>query len=153
MGALAGFAQRTAMMVKPDQQPLIIVDSFTTDFNHLLLEPGRIQSIDILKDSSAVILYGDKAKNGILIIKPKKNTEIIRFNDMLNLFHITGPDRNLNVCIDNVRVKDSNKLLADRSDIVTVEIIRDIYWITPLIAGPEERYINIVTRKAKKPFM
>jgi hypothetical protein len=141
---------RTEMVTPADPEPLIIVDSFKTDRKHLMLDPDNIVSIDILSDSNTVSRYGDKAKHGVIVIKLKKNAELLQLEGLLNQFKIPEQDRKLNVCIDNMLVKDSDKLLADKKDIVTVEVIKDICWITPAIAMPEERYINIVTKKTKK---
>lgn len=71
-----------------DNQPLIIVDGVTYDnsvntVGNLLenggapstglssLDPNDIESISVLKGSSAAALYGSRASNGVLIIKTK----------------------------------------------------------------------------------
>ncbi len=35
------------------------------------LDPGAIQSISVLKDKAATEIYGDKGKNGVLVITLK----------------------------------------------------------------------------------
>jgi TonB-dependent SusC/RagA subfamily outer membrane receptor len=35
------------------------------------LDPNTIESISVLKDDNAVKLYGEKGKNGVIIIKTK----------------------------------------------------------------------------------
>ena len=137
----------------PEQeQPMVVVNSYVTDMKHLLLEPNKIESINILKGEDAVSAYGEKAKNGVIIIHPKKNAVIVKLEQLLNQYNIPAEDRNLKVCIDNVQLVDNNKLLADKNDVSAVKVITDIRWITPAIPGPEEKYINIYTKKGKKPF-
>lgn len=134
-----------------DQQPLIIVDSVATDFNHLIIAPDRIVSIDVLKDSASVRRYGDQARFGVVIIHTKEKGAVIPLDKLLDEFHIASADRALPVCINHVLVNDNKRLLADRSNIIKIEVITDTYWISPMQAGPEERHINIVTSKAAKP--
>jgi TonB-linked SusC/RagA family outer membrane protein len=52
--------------------PLILVDGFERDFNSLELED--IESVSVLKDASAAILYGGKAANGVLLVTTKRGT-------------------------------------------------------------------------------
>ncbi len=55
-------------------KPLYLVDGFvvteTSD-----IKPETIESIDVLKDESATRLYGDKGKNGVVLIKLKKDKD------------------------------------------------------------------------------
>jgi TonB-dependent SusC/RagA subfamily outer membrane receptor len=37
-----------------------------------MLNPKDIESISVLKDNSATALYGDKGKNGVVVITTKK---------------------------------------------------------------------------------
>jgi TonB-dependent SusC/RagA subfamily outer membrane receptor len=137
--------------IPQDQQPLIIVDSVVTDFDHLLITADQILSIDVLKDSAAVAVYGDKAKHGLIIVHTKEKGAILSLAGLLDEFHIPEADRNLRVCIDNILVKDNNRILADKTNVVNVVVITGICWISPIEPGPEERYINIITKKAAKP--
>jgi hypothetical protein len=125
------------------ESPLVIIDSFTTDIKHVVLNPDKILSIDVLKDSSTVSRFGEKARYGVIIIQPKKEANFISLNKLLDEFHITGADRGLKVCVDHIFVKDPSKLVIDRSSIHTVSIITDIVWETPQVAGKEERHINL----------
>ena len=50
--------------------PLYVVDGFPTD-NIQTLNPGDIESMDILKDASATAIYGSRGANGVVIINTK----------------------------------------------------------------------------------
>ena len=60
--------------LKNVNSPLIIVDEqeHTASFNSL--NPNDIHDITILKDASATSLYGEKGKNGVIIVNTKKAT-------------------------------------------------------------------------------
>jgi len=54
-------------------QPLYVIDGIeTTSATLNKLSPDSIESISVLKDKSATILYGDKGKNGVVMITTKK---------------------------------------------------------------------------------
>jgi TonB-dependent SusC/RagA subfamily outer membrane receptor len=60
-----------------DNAPLYILDSVEISYEDLnKIKPEDIAAINVLKDKSATALYGEKGKNGVIIIelkKPKKN--------------------------------------------------------------------------------
>lgn len=53
------------------KQPYVLVDSFSVDLKFLVLSSDKIETVNVLKDSNAVETYGDKARNGVVIIKTK----------------------------------------------------------------------------------
>ena len=56
-----------------EKSPLIFIDGKEEPYstiNHI--DPNTIKSIDVLKDESAINLYGEKAKNGVILITSKK---------------------------------------------------------------------------------
>lgn len=56
--------------------PLVVVDGEIASKAALdNINPERIASIDVLKGNAAVALYGDKGKEGVIIIKTKKQVE------------------------------------------------------------------------------
>ncbi len=57
------------------KDPLYIVDGVPASNNSLKdLNPDDIGSIQVLKDQSAVPIYGDKARDGVVLITTKKKT-------------------------------------------------------------------------------
>jgi len=57
--------------------PLYMVDGVQAD-NLNNLKPDDIQSISILKDKSSTALYGEKGKNGVIIVTTKKNLILLK---------------------------------------------------------------------------
>lgn len=153
--AMAGNAQtifrpdnhRRIMHFLSGQQPLYIVDSVVADPDLLLLDPDQILSVDVLKDSASTVLYGSMAQNGVINIRMKERAGLLGLDDLLDMYHIPETDRNLKVCIDNMLARNKHKILASQTNILRVEVIKDICWISPVEPGPEERYINIVIKK------
>lgn len=52
--------------------PLLIVDGFRSDFNQLSVY--EIESISILKDAAATVLYGMDAANGVILVTTKRGS-------------------------------------------------------------------------------
>lgn len=56
-----------------EDRPLLIMDEKEIEFEKLKdLNPNEIESISVLKDESATKKYGEKGKNGVIIITTKK---------------------------------------------------------------------------------
>ena len=60
---------------KPDSRTVWIVDGKEEPLDSLrTLNPGRIKSISVLKDSTAVSLYGERGRNGVVIVTLKQSS-------------------------------------------------------------------------------
>ena len=59
------------------KSPLFIVDGREIDNRDSIenIDPNTIKSISVLKDLTATVLYGDKAKDGVILINTKKSSE------------------------------------------------------------------------------
>lgn len=65
-----------------NSDPLYVVDGFP-GANMSYLQPGDIESMEILKDASATAIYGSRGANGVILIKTKsgrKNSMSINFD-------------------------------------------------------------------------
>lgn len=59
----------------PGKNPVYVVNGeIVTESNLLLIEPNKIQTVEILKNASAVALYGPEATNGVIIVTTKKDS-------------------------------------------------------------------------------
>ncbi|MGE6220006.1 TonB family protein [Nubsella zeaxanthinifaciens] len=61
--------------INNEASPLYILDGKPMESSIGSLNPDDIESISVLKDAGATALYGEKAKNGVIIITTKKNAE------------------------------------------------------------------------------
>jgi len=64
----------TSKAIKYDgEAPLFVVDGKeVTESDFKAIKPENIQSINVLKDGSVTSIYGDKGKNGVILITMKK---------------------------------------------------------------------------------
>jgi TonB-dependent SusC/RagA subfamily outer membrane receptor len=149
--ATAATAQKRAYVSQSaslnEQPPLVLVDSVETSLNDLWINPANIESMNVLKDSAAIAKYGDKGKNGVILIRTKTNTELIKLTDLITQYDVSIKDKNLKVCRDKILVENPDKILVDKKDILKIEVITDTWWQTPMIVGSEEKFINIVTKR------
>ncbi|MFI3263464.1 MAG: TonB-dependent receptor [Rikenellaceae bacterium] len=65
---------RGTASISADNEPLYVVDGFQTDLGSQI-NPGDIQSIEILKDAAATSIYGARGANGVVLITTKKGSE------------------------------------------------------------------------------
>ena len=129
------------------KQPYFLVDSFQTDVKLLLLSADKIESVTVLKDSNAIAAYGEKGRNGVVVVKTKPNTKLLRIGDLLDKYKIPKADRTLRVCINKTVVSRPDLILAEESEILGLEITSDRHWINPENADSKEKFINIKTVK------
>ena len=130
---------------------LIIIDTITTLGNdEFIFNPKKITSISLIKPDSSIFLYGEKARYGAIIIKPKGTIKFVRLDAILNKFNIKKEDRSLRVCINHSIVEVPSNILADESEIVRVEITTERNWRYYDNGIRKERFINIITREGQK---
>ena len=55
--------------------PLFVVDGMMLSTGLSFLDPGDIESIDVLKDASATAIYGSRGANGVVIVTTKRGKE------------------------------------------------------------------------------
>ncbi len=63
---------RTFEFGSTDAKPLIIVDGVISDKGVDGIDPSVIESVTVLKDKSATVTYGEKGKDGVILITTKK---------------------------------------------------------------------------------
>ncbi|SEI50729.1 iron complex outermembrane recepter protein [Dyadobacter sp. SG02] len=79
-GAAQDIIIRGIGSLRSGTQPLYVVDGFLLDNSSTgvptnplnFINPGDIESIDVLKDASATAVYGSRASNGVVVITTKK---------------------------------------------------------------------------------
>lgn len=141
-------AQQSTSSIK-EQQIYVCIDTFRTDLKLLIVNPVKIESVDVLKGEHAVSKYGSKATDGAIIIKTKAGVKLLRLNDILSKYNIAAQDRNLRVCINNTIVTNTALLVIEESEITAVEITTEHNWINAEEANSKERFINIKTGESQ----
>ena len=70
-GASMSIRVRGGISITQSNEPLYIIDGFPSEDGMANLDPGEIESIDILKDASATAIYGARGANGVVVITTK----------------------------------------------------------------------------------
>ncbi|GAB2788736.1 TonB-dependent receptor [Rhabdobacter roseus] len=70
----AGFSIRIRgnRSINASNEPLYVVDGIPTDVNISDFNPNDIESMEVLKDASAVAIYGSRGANGVILITTKR---------------------------------------------------------------------------------
>jgi beta-lactamase regulating signal transducer with metallopeptidase domain len=104
---------------KTDVIPLCIIDGKEVDIKVMkALDPGAIHSISVLKDKAAIDIYGDKGKNGVLVIT-LKSVSVDRSYDDKNIttIRIRGAKENNDVLyVIDGKVMDSKDAMEIEPD-------------------------------------
>lgn len=76
-----------------DNSPLYVIDGFPIESSlSNVVDPGDIESIEVLKDASATAIYGARGANGVIIITTKKGKEgapVISYDGFYGLQNVT----------------------------------------------------------------
>lgn len=150
--------------ISSDKKPLMILDGVEiSDIENI--SPESIESFSVLKDKSAIDGYGDKGKNGVVIVETKKGTQnnvkttsklaVVHTKDSINNFHYFfrkdvssfSNDKAPLILVDGEKIADINTL-----DVNTIESL-SIFKDKPAIEkyGDEGKNgVILVTTKSKK---
>lgn len=131
------------------EDPLIVINGEIADLKGIA--PENVESISVLKDASSTALYGDKGKNGVVIITTKKETVkgdptpegktsgiIIRGNGIAN--------EPLYV-VDGEIVEDISAIAPD--NIKEISVIKSANGTLPYGEKGKNGVIEITTKKEK----
>ncbi|HEX7903968.1 MAG TPA: TonB-dependent receptor [Chitinophagaceae bacterium] len=66
---------RGGSSIKADNEPLLVIDGFTSDQGLSSLNPADIKSIEILKDAGATAIYGSRGANGVVLVTTKSGAK------------------------------------------------------------------------------
>ena len=68
------------------KQPLYVVDGkIIPDAEFQKIKPADIESISVLKENSAIQMYGDKGKHGVVLIETKKDERKKKDKDIVSI--------------------------------------------------------------------
>lgn len=75
-GSNAGIRLRGSTSLYEGQQPLVVVDGVIVDGGLNTINSEDIESIEILKSSSAAALYGSRGANGVIVINTRRGANM-----------------------------------------------------------------------------
>lgn len=126
------------------KSPLVVVDNYTTKMTRFFINTNNIESINVIKDSSAINKYGEDGRNGVVFIKVKNNCKLLNLEALLNQYNIAEENKQLRICINKTLIKEPSLLVFDTQKIKQVEITTDFKWVTTDEIKNGEKFINIV---------
>ncbi|MEO6347359.1 MAG: M56 family metallopeptidase [Aquaticitalea sp.] len=131
---------------KGEKQPLFIVDGKTMFSDELSkINPNNIESVNVLKGEKEIESYGEKGKNGVIIVTTKNNTSISGIDKAIDINGEKSSPRS--VADSNVRLIDDDgvKSISLFLTKITSDSQLDSYKNTL-----EENHIDIKFSKIKR---
>jgi len=157
-------------------QPLIFVDGVVAkDQNVNNIPPETIESVSVLKDESATKVYGDKGKNGVILIKTKRGAAATQ-NTPIDV-KVTGYANNQNentstntgvkiwstgtsetgskplIVLDGVIAEDQNLDKIDPETIQSISVIKDETSTKKYGEKGKNGVVEITLKKEKEVFV
>lgn len=111
--------------------PLYVIDGVIDEDQDVSdIKPETIESISVLKDASAISLYGDKGKNGVILIILKKgasttNTEKVVTGQPLKLSNSNGSTAKPLIVLDGVIAENQDMSNIDPDHIESINVLKD----------------------------
>lgn len=144
-------AQQSNVAVQLPQPYMVINNLPISQPSLALLAPENIDSIEVLKDASATNKFGDKAKDGAVIIYAKPTVKLANLQDIYTLFRVPAARQNLKVVINNQLVKDTSLIVANLDRIEKVEVVKQevtapVRWSL----NEEEEFLHIISKPQTK---
>lgn len=127
-------------------KPFILVDTFPTCNKCLIINYDKIKSINVLKGNNATSLFGEKAKEGAIIISLKEHAKLVRLKEIFDTFNFPDSDRNYRVCINEILVDKPELILADMDEISSIGTFYSVE-LKCCIDLKDEKLINITSKK------
>lgn len=152
------------------KQPLYIVDGKTiSDTEMQKINADNIESISVLKDKAAIEIYGDKGKDGVILIETKKENKdndivVIGYGSMdslrgnMNRIVISSHDKNSQdldpfnghsplIVVDGEKMPEDFKLnTIDPNDIESISVLKDNSG-TQMYGDEGKNGVIIITKK------
>jgi TonB family protein len=96
--------------------PLIFLDGLIVDKAEMdAINPNDIESIDVLKDKSATALYGEKAKNGVILIKSKNPPLVILDGAIIDKARMDAINPETIASIDVLKDKSATEIYGEKA--------------------------------------
>ena len=88
-GSASTIRIRGASSINGNNNPLYVVDGFIvgTGFNLNTLNVNDIKSVDVLKDATALAIYGTRGASGVILVTTKNGTEVSKGKPKISVNH------------------------------------------------------------------
>ncbi len=91
-GARSSIRIRGGNSINADNEPLYVIDGFIvgTGFNLNNINVNDIESLEVLKDATAISIYGTRGANGVILVTTKSGTKVPTGKPEISLNAYTG---------------------------------------------------------------
>ncbi len=133
---------RCRSTIQPGNEPLYVVDGVPYDQDRIRsINPNDIESIVVLKDAFASLIYGCRASNGVIIITTKKANEkkfIIKDSkDRVGVGFAT-------ITATSLKTGDSVSFVANEFGRIETGLLKSLdYKLTVTCAGYKSKHISL----------
>ncbi|WP_018479423.1 hypothetical protein [Pontibacter roseus] len=140
------------VMVSSDHtQPYVLVNDQETKQGALVISPQSIESVNVYKDANATARFGDKAKDGAIVLHTKPGVQLARLADIYTYFEVPVAQQHLKVVIGNQLIKNTDLILAELEEIERVEVVKqDIVAPVRWSLNEEEEFLKITPKQPAK---
>ncbi|MFD2514614.1 hypothetical protein ACFSRY_12125 [Pontibacter locisalis] len=129
-------------------KPYVTINAQETAMGAFIVEPDQIASVEVIKEQDAVKQFGDKAREGAVIIRLRESVSLVRVQEVYDFFQVSPDHQQLKLTINDQLVSDKEKLLADLQQIEKLELKKqDVTAVKRNSFDEEAPYLNIVTVK------
>lgn len=134
-----------------DKKPLYVINGKITPDAHLYeIEPNTIAHIEILKNESATALYGDKGKDGVVMITLRKEGDLTVTEPKKNFLDEDLCKMNALILIDGkiVSCQDANVFVKNNKEMIdAVDVFKGADRVKAATGQNAQNAILIKTRK------
>jgi len=131
-----------------ENAPLVIANGNKTYLYASALNVNNIQSINVFKGEKAINLFGEKAKNGVLEMTFKPETQLLNLQSFYTEYKISKIDQLLPIVLNKHFVDEKEYLLLDKSAITSVKILEEQPFVEPVLL-PRGKAIYIEAMEMK----
>jgi TonB family protein len=130
----------------PDgKSPLIIIDGKEVDVDLKSIDPNTIENVSVLKDESATSVYGDKGKDGVIVIKTRKTPSLGK-NEKVQKVEVTGSGNAKKVVKDQYIVIEEMPQFPGGKEALSK-------WLSDNVKYPAEAVKNKITGNVQVSFI
>jgi len=131
--------------INANNDPLFVIDGIPTSANINDFNPNDIESMEVLKDASAVAIYGSRGANGVILITTKKGKEGKAVISYDGYYGIKNPIENINLMngqeyAEYIRIANG----LNRNDSSKDVALMSTEEADNLVNGKETDWLNLV---------
>jgi TonB-dependent SusC/RagA subfamily outer membrane receptor len=131
-----------------DSSPLVIVDGTKYKGDIKNINPNDIESVEVLKDASSKKLYGEAAKNGVILVTTKQGKALALKRSQTTAAKADSASTKPLYIIDDKPSTGMQNL--DPNDIDSISVVKDASEEAQNTAAGKNGVVIVITKAYKK---